>query len=249
MLFKCLECENINNLYDTITTLKFKGVLTMPNHITSIIKAPQRVIESILNHEKEVDFNLIDKWTGFFPYSGIPLNVEGAAKSIVEKFSNLTLENYLQKVDSCKETIKDVKGMKDEDLSMLKVMVKNYIETGYFHNMDFARGAWGTKWNAYDCRVIDENSVAFDTAWCTPYEAMVKLSVKFPESTIEVNYADENLGHNCGTYVLKNGELLKEITSNDLNENDKNGALKFACEVKGYDFDEYLREIKENEDD
>ena len=87
---------------------------------------------------------------------------------------------------------------------------------------------WGTKWNAY--HFVDEPSdhgfIQFDTAWSTPKPIIKKLSELYPTLTFYVEYADEDLGSNCGTYQYKNGKLLKE-TEED---------LEFACNLQGLDY-------------
>lgn len=55
---------------------------------------------------------------------------------------------------------------------------------------------------------------------------MVELSKQYPNSEISVDYADEDIGSNCGSYVLKNGELInKSCGDDDLH-------LKFGVIVK-----------------
>lgn len=69
---------------------------------------------------------------------------------------------------------------------------------------------WGTKWNAYDDRVAEDNlSVTFDTAWAHPEPVLVKLSEMFPEDQIRIEFADEDTGSNVGTYTLLNGERIE----------------------------------------
>ena len=53
---------------------------------------------------------------------------------------------------------------------------------------------------------IDDNTFVFETAWATPIEVLKKLSVQFPDIRIDVHYADEDIGNNCGCYYIKNGE-------------------------------------------
>lgn len=66
---------------------------------------------------------------------------------------------------------------------------------------------WGTKWNAYDIGIGYEE-IAFCTAWTTPLPIWVELSRRFPEMRLEVEYADEDRGSNCGTLVYLNGEQI-----------------------------------------
>lgn len=66
---------------------------------------------------------------------------------------------------------------------------------------------WGTKWNAYEVTETPEG-YEFLTAWTTPARAIMELSRLVPGATIEVEYADEDIGRNCGTYVVEKGEVV-----------------------------------------
>lgn len=70
---------------------------------------------------------------------------------------------------------------------------------------------WGTKWNAYDARILADvdgmTKLRFDTAWSHPRPIIDKLSAMFPDETIRVRYADEDLGSNLGTYTIRGGAM------------------------------------------
>jgi len=73
---------------------------------------------------------------------------------------------------------------------------------------------WGTKWNAYDIGFTSEG-VAFQTAWATPKPIFVELSKRFPDLLLEVEFADEDRGNNCGKLVYKNGKLVEFVDMSD----------------------------------
>lgn len=104
---------------------------------------------------------------------------------------------------------------------------------------DWNRDNWGTKWNAYDTRA-EFDVVTFDTAWAHPFPVILALSNKFPEVTFHVRFADEDTGHNLGDYVIKAGEELEDNSPEEGTEE----AIKFACDVKGYDYEEYLEDME-----
>jgi hypothetical protein len=110
---------------------------------------------------------------------------------------------------------------------------------------------WGTKWNAYDQIEVGFGTIQFDTAWSTPFPVVQKLARMFPELDFEVKFADEDLGNNCGAYQFKDGELVGEY------QPEGTEAVKFACEVKDYEFENIifdnfsywdLSEIRKHED-
>lgn len=58
---------------------------------------------------------------------------------------------------------------------------------------------WGTKWNAMDSRVLPEGfGWEFMTAWDAPTGVVETLSKIFPDVLFTLEYADEDLGRNCG---------------------------------------------------
>lgn len=93
--------------------------------------------------------------------------------------------------------------------------------------MDFQRDLWGTKWNAYS-QEIDTEFLKFETAWSHPLNVIVVLSLAFPEETIVVRYADEDLGHNLGYYSILNGEITHRVEFEAGSEK----ALDFACRLR-----------------
>jgi hypothetical protein len=62
------------------------------------------------------------------------------------------------------------------------------------------------------------------------------LSKRFPEDTIEVQYADEDIGSNCGSYSLKDGLVVaSDIAPNWGSQSDEQKAKwrAFAFDVTG----------------
>lgn len=63
----------------------------------------------------------------------------------------------------------------------------------------------------------------------------------FPEATIELNYADEDIGSNCGTVRFKGGEAIYRDESagwNSMSGADRERWTSFAYEVKGCERDQ-----------
>lgn len=86
----------------------------------------------------------------------------------------------------------------------------------WFDWYTFHRNCWGTKWNAYEGYTIigkTQLTFVFNTAWCIPDKIYVKLlNLGY---NLEIRYADENYGSNCGiiTYNAKERELVHNIES------------------------------------
>lgn len=105
--------------------------------------------------------------------------------------------------------------------------LSNIEKYGHSTWYDWRIDNWGTKWNACDPSWTDERTLEFNTAWSMPQGIYRKLSQMYPNICIEVRYADEDLGSNCGTATFQNGKV-------DINQvND----FKFASDLWGVDVD------------
>lgn len=81
---------------------------------------------------------------------------------------------------------------------------------------------WGTKWNAYQTEIeqLDDGTaqLRFQTAWSHPHPVIEALSKRFPDTVIEVAYADEDFGANQGKYTITTGERTEEPTPEEYSE-------------------------------
>jgi hypothetical protein len=133
------------------------------------------------------------------------------------------------------------------DLHEGKLALDNIKNYGCKDWYDWAVKNWGTKWNSSD-GIYENGTLSFQTAWSLPEPVLVKLSEMFPDVTIGVVYADEDIGSNCGEFQLVDGNIENYIEYDGIQ----------ACEVWGYDpadyFPEVLRdrridEVLDNDDD
>lgn len=132
----------------------------------------------------------------------------------------------------------------------------DYIAFGkllYAHLMNFGAlswyrwniNNWGTKWGACDANCqgpfhFDDHAeieYCFETAWSTPIKFFEKLSQKYPEVNIKIDFADEDIGRNCGTLSFLAGIYKKTTPDHPRN---------FANALWGHDLDE--DDEAENED-
>lgn len=208
----------------------------MPNWVTNKVKAPQEVIHAMLNEEGRIDFGKIIKFEGEFPWNGVACDAETAA----ERTLSLPLDSHpmIGILQQSNRDRTDVRKLSDESFEQFVQMLRNHRKTGFLHRMDFARSAWGTKWNACEPNVDGPESASFETAWSFPEPIFVKLSSMFPEATIELTYADEDIGSNCGTVTFKGGEAISRDESagwDQMSEADQKKWQAFACEVKGWE--------------
>lgn len=172
----------------------------MPNWVTNKIQAAPHVILAMLNAEGQVDFSTIAPFQGPNRWDGIYGDAEMAAGIAV---GMLQLGNRKRL---------DLRTMNEAAFKQFLGMLENYRACGHLHSMAFAREVWGTKWNACSPEAFpDEGRCQFETAWSCPLGILLELSKRFPEEAIDVTYADEDIGSNCGTFTLKAGVVIDEM--------------------------------------
>lgn len=110
--------------------------------------------------------------------------------------------------------------------------IKRYGERDWY---DWSIENWGTKWNAGDT-VVYSDVIEFQTAWSTPIPVFVELSKRLKNVEINVDYADEDIGSNCGSLLIINGNVHQFEPDNP---------REFACNMWGYDYAEYCKECEE----
>lgn len=207
----------------------------MPNWVTNKIQAAPHVILAMLNAEGQVDFNTIAPFQGPNRWDTIYADAEMAAEIAVgipidtnPLIGKLQLENRKRL---------DLRTVSEAAFKQFLGMLENYRACGHLHSMSFASEVWGTKWNAcYQEAFPDEGRCQFETAWSCPQGILLELSKRFPEEAIDVTYADEDIGNNCGTFTLKAGVVIKKNIAprwSTLNAAGKTKWMAFAHQVKG----------------
>lgn len=97
---------------------------------------------------------------------------------------------------------------------------------------------WGAKWNAcgYDGSPpeFENNCISFQTAWDAPLPIVKKMSEMYPDLEFTMEYADEDIGHNCGRYTFKGGNLTNLFKPKEGRE-----AYEFTAKIWDYDLSDY----------
>lgn len=210
----------------------------MPNHVTNIVEAPREVIVELMDGENPTFKKVAPPSPELEGYERINSAAETAAESICGE--PLSDNPMLAALQASNRQSTNVVEFDDRTFEQFVSFVSNKRNHGYYHIMDFARNEWGTKWGPYsfDERRSSPEKIVFDTAWSCPIAVFKKLSVKFPNQKITVSYADEDIGSNCGVFKFLAGEIIEETRAE---ENDIDW-VKFACEVTGTDYSEYMDE-------
>jgi hypothetical protein len=235
----------------------------MPNHITNILTIKgehseiEKCLKAISSEENEIiDFNMIvprPKSLDITSGSNVD-NAMAIIKNDDKHFRSMldypwVKQEGLRTIEQVKEHIKG--NLSEKDYEEGKTAIENLENYGCKDWYSWSIQNWGTKWNAYDQIEVGFGTIQFDTAWSTPFPVVQKLARMFPELDFEVKFADEDLGSNCGTYLFEGGILVNEY------QPEGTEALKFACEVKDYEFENIifdnfsywdLSEIRKHED-
>lgn len=105
--------------------------------------------------------------------------------------------------------------------------LKNLLEYGAKDWYDWRIKNWSTKWNAYDFGNEHLDYVVFNTAWSTPLPVILELSKKHRLQQFELEYADEDIGYNCGSLIIENGEVIEDNSPEEGTEE----ATEFASQL------------------
>jgi hypothetical protein len=204
----------------------------MPNYVTNILTITgkdedvEEVLRSIEGKEECITFQNIVPMPEELNNTRSP--APDVALAILKKCDNdrSKVAKYL------KENVDTLLGERTETTMALIAFAK----CGWTNWYDWSTTHWGTKWDASSQSKSDDGVITFDTAWSTPVQVMTALSKKFPKVVIRVEYADEDLGSNCGYYEIENGEFIEDV---QLGGDD---GLKFACDIKGCNYEEVVAE-------
>lgn len=203
----------------------------MPNYVSNIIKMggiANLPLFSVEDGEKTFDFNKIIP----MPES---LNIESGSvtdqaiiyymterctvplKCLDEKdraiidatVTNMLSKNWPQEVFTrvSEWAYKATTDQKEAMYAKGKIYVDNYRNYGDVTWYGWCCRNWGTKWNAGTTR-IDADEICFNTAWSTPEPVILKLSEMYPDTEIELLWADEDSGANTGHAFYKNGARI-----------------------------------------
>lgn len=157
-------------------------------------------------------------------YNKVSFGDEKVLKECMSKYedSDGTYFDFNKVIPMPKELDETTSPNRDEKLA--KELIKKYGAADWYQ---WRVDNWDTKWLPSETEVIDDCDVEFQTAWSTPYKIYKEISKKY-HTSVSVEYADEDLGSNCGTLKFTNGEIVEDTM----------GDFDFACNVWGFDPDE-----------
>lgn len=210
----------------------------MPNWVTTKIRTEPQVIKSFTSADDgRIDFAMAIPFIGEFHWNTVSLRAEEMAKIVV----GVPVNDHpvIASMQRSSRSVAKLSDLNDEDFEQFIKMLRNYRKCGFLHQIDFARASWGTKRNACESSVSEDgNEAQFDTAWSCPKPVLATVSKRFPGVEIHVTYADEDIGSNCGTYLLKDGVVVSSDIApswSEQSDEEKKRWTAFANEVKGWE--------------
>lgn len=221
----------------------------MPNHVESIVTLKgdeqkiREMLEAIQNDELglgTVDFNKVIP----MPES---LNVESGSRTdkgieMVKTYLENMPKEQSDKEGSYDEFFEDLRShsaeiSNEEEKKIWDIgvtAVENLHKYGAPTWYEWSIKNWGTKWNAYGYEegtdYSKSESLHFQTAWSAPHPVIQKLAQMYPEISFEHEWADEDIGANCGRKCYSGGECTEEYYPESEIE-----AIEFAFRI--WDFD------------
>lgn len=230
----------------------------MPNHVTNNLtfhgdpEAIRKMLEAVKSEEEgfgSIDFNKL------LPMPP-ELNIESGSRTTdgINAY-NAFVEIYTLGQDPEKMDLLNIpedrekaflnmrKDINKETWELGRAAFRNIQRFGHATWYSWCTCSWGTKWNAYDFN-SDGNSLSFHTAWSPPLPVIRKLAECFPDIGITHEWADEDIGHNCGRSVYSGGKLTEEFIPADGKE-----AYEFAASVLDADLSDYGLVLNADETD
>ena len=225
----------------------------MPNHVTNIVtfEGDRLQIQNLMEAVKadEIGVGSID----FNKLIPMPkeLEIEQGSETMkgLKLYRDFVLVYSMGKELTAEEKLTIPKEREEAFLAYRKDVDRRCFELGKqaFQNVarfgaatwyDWCIGNWGTKWNSYgyDGGIpnVQDNAIRFLTAWSAPHPILQKLSELYPDVEIQHEWADEDIGVNCGRHTYRNGERIEEYFP----EIEKD-ALEFAGRIMNVDLSDY----------
>ena len=196
----------------------------MQNNVMNIVsfdcdsKKAKKILEEIKDDEigyGSIDFNKVvpmpkdlDIDSGVETNNGLRFYEEFV--SVYTAYQERTKEELLN-IPEEKETIflRQRNDICFKEWELGRQAYRNTLKYGAPTWYEWRNKNWGTKWNAYGfdlgCGLIEDNKISFETVYGSPVKLIQKLSQKYPDVGIEVEWASGTAGSGEGRYLCKNG--------------------------------------------
>ncbi len=101
------------------------------------------------------------------------------------------------------------------DIAQKPVSLEGMLDSKAKNWFQWNPANWGCRENAYGFQNLRHRAtpetMLFATGWYPPHKVIQKLSEMFPDLGITHQWADENMGFNCGIRVYRAGQFQEEL--------------------------------------
>lgn len=210
-----IEADNYKEILAQITTkrqeefseesccsIDFEKIIPMPKSLKVVSGSiTNECINAYLyKNRNEEDFSNVSK---FIEKAGINIKNldDDTYKKIIERSINYDI--------GVEETEKKLKSEEDV-INFGQQLISNIIEYGSTDWYEWSIKNWGTKWNACE-GIVENNELLFETAWSPVPKIVEQLSIKFPDAIFKYDFAEEQICFICGECSFKNGLLIHDV--------------------------------------
>ena len=186
----------------------------MPNHVTNVVTFrgdQERVYEALKRIQKDgegigtIDFNKIIPMPKSLEIEA-GSRTDAGLKAYSEFISECLLEDRVRHIEDLhiteereRDYLKDHGEISKDDFALGKTAYNNVQMYGTPTWYEWRIQNWGTKWNSYNSEFdAENNTLRFCTAWSAPHNIIRHLSEMFSDISFVHEWADEDIGNNCG---------------------------------------------------
>ena len=238
------DCAKLRELLlDERGEVDFNKVVPMPQDLmidcgSYSFQLPSKFFAEYQQKELEKQQVIVDKMEGLFD----------------ETLTQAQFVNKIMVITPIVNLIMETKGINKKDKCVQKSLYQflagyyNFKKYGFVDWYNWSREKWGTKWNAHNTNMYDDEAVEFETAWCMPYGVMCALAKKL-NMPVRVCWADEDLGSNCGMVDLIYNPTTDEVECYEVMTESR----ELAYDTWGYPhisvYDDDYNEIEDTDDE
>lgn len=207
----------------------------MPNHVINVLHLKDIGNKKELFQEEDdqtIDFNKIKPMPESLNISDGSITYEAVAAYLISIAKGINYDIFhvnwnknpqllinvpadiVERIETMKYPIKywDDEGKKEiKDERELALLGKQYIDNIFLYGAPTWYGwscnNWGTKWNAYEGYIIDDDEIEFQTAWSPAEGIGIELSNQNPNELVSITYANEDPS-STGYMEFYNGNII-----------------------------------------
>lgn len=249
--------ENPKELIESLCTtdedggkrFDFNKIIPMPDELRIVCGNLTTLCMRLFINSLRVGFSAHTKYTkAYNAYKTSQHSLGGATELIMdEEEFNKEVAGLLERYKEKSDFDNPVFLTQDDVLNYGKRALDNYLIYGYVDWYDWSRDHWGTKWNACDCYISDDE-IEFNTAWSNVVELIVELSIQHPDYEFYYEYADEDTGCQVGYIRVKGGEFIESVAYDNCSKEAYEQAFRIWGCGDDYEYDEKSGTYKWRED-